>query len=261
MRIRTPILMLHHVEPLPLEPPARHPDSYLSPEQLDQLLDVLDRARCTTYTLAAAARRWHRGKMLPRRSVVLTFDDGCRCFAERAAPTLASRDRCATVFVLSGLLGKTNEWDRKAGERREDLLDADELRRLDAVFEIGCHGRHHAHLPACDARELQDETAGAQKTLEALVGRPVETFCYPWGDFSASVREAVREAGFLAATGIEGHAEARRNDLWGLPRWSVRPGDSRFEMWLKVTGAYRWWRRLPRLGILGTLRRSARHRP
>jgi len=249
--------MLHHVEPAPLEPPATHPNSYLTPQRLGLLLDLLDRGRFTTLTLAQAARRWHAGETLPRRAVVLTFDDGCRCFAEHAAPALAARGRTATLFALSGELGGSNVWDRREEprERREVLLTADELRRLDPGIEIGCHGSHHVRLPDCDDRRLREETSGAKRDLESELGRPVETFCYPWGVFTPRAREAVREAGFLAAAGIDDCSGTSPDDPWGLPRWSLGPGDSRFEIWLKLTGTYRWWRRLPKVGILTALRK------
>lgn len=259
--------MLHHVEPQPLDPPPLHGDSYLTPEDFQRFLDLLDRRRFTTVTLAEAARVWHEGRSLPRRTVVLTFDDGCRCFAEHALPALAERGRTATLFVLSDKLGGANDWDlgdlAMGGrtERREELLTAEELRAvmgrgpLGSEIEIGCHGRTHVSLPECGDDVLRQETVGAKAELETVLDSPVVTFCYPWGRSSPRVREAVRTAGFLAAAGIEDHPGAAPNDAWGLPRWSLRPGDSAFEMWLKATGAYRWWRRLPRFGLLAALRR------
>ena len=49
----------------------------------------------------------------------------------------------------------------------------------------------------------------------------------------------------------------RPRDLFALPRMIVNPGDSRFELLLKASGVYPLWSRLPRLGILGALRRTA----
>ena len=111
------VLMLHHVEPAPLAPPARYPDSYLTPEDFAGFLDLLAAGGYRTWTLAEAARRVREGGRLPRRSVVLTFDDGCRCFAAHALPALARRGMTATVFAVSKELGGGNAWDRGAGER------------------------------------------------------------------------------------------------------------------------------------------------
>lgn len=264
-RLTVPVLMLHHVEPaaeLAARPPV-HPDSYLTVEGFERLLDLLDAGGYHTPTLAEAAREAHGGESSPRRSVVLTFDDACTCFARHAWPALARRGRQATVFAVAGLLGETNRWDRSdelpadERERREALLTGPELAELAAAgAEVGCHGLLHRGLPGLDDVELDRETVEARRILGAATGRQALTFCYPWGRFDPRVREAVRRAGYLAAAAIQDHPGARHGDPWGLPRMSVRPSDSPFELGLKVSGHYRWWRRLPRLGILRALRGS-----
>jgi peptidoglycan/xylan/chitin deacetylase (PgdA/CDA1 family) len=233
----------------------------VTPRQLAGHLDLLARRRFQPLTLAAAARRLHAGRPLPRRPVVLTFDDGCRCFADHALPVLARRGVVATLFAVSGLVGADNRWDADAGERCERLLDADGLRRAAAAgMEIGCHGATHADLSRLDDdAALAAETGGARRDLEVLLGQPVETFCYPYGRTSPAARRAVRGAGFLAAVAIHDHAGARRGDAWAVPRQPVRPGEGGFELWLKARGLYAAWSRLPRLGLLAALRRGDRH--
>lgn len=255
-RATTPVLMYHHVEPAPLDPPARHPGSYLTPEGFAAQLDLLAGWGFATFTLAEAARRWHAGAPLPRRSVVLTFDDGCRCFRERALPEIVRRGMTATVFAVSGALGGTNSWDAGAGERREELLTAAELADLaGAGIEVGSHGATHADLSALPAGEAAREAAASRERLSAEIGRPVETFCYPYGRLSRAAREAVRSAGYSAAVAIHGHDGAAAGDPWALPRMIVGPGEGRFELWLKAAGLYPAWSRLPRLGVLSALRR------
>ncbi len=270
-RFRVPVLMYHHVEPAPLDPPPLHPDSYVTPGELAEHLDLLARRGFTTLTLAEAARRHHaagdgggngggnRGEALPKRPVVLTFDDGCRCFAAHALPALAERGMTATLFAVSGELGGSNRWDREAGERREELAGAAELRRLaDDGIEIASHGASHLDLSRPrDEVTLAAETAGSKTTLEDALGRPVETFCYPYGRTSEAARRAARRAGYLAAVSIHGHAGAVPGDPWALPRMIVRPGEGRLELWLKARGWYPAWSRLPRLGILSAMRRPS----
>jgi peptidoglycan/xylan/chitin deacetylase (PgdA/CDA1 family) len=263
IRLRVPVLMFHHVEAMPaaeLEPPPLHPNSYLSRRELGAVLDALAGRGCRTLTLAEAAAICRAGRRLPRRAVVLTFDDGCRCFSDQALPELAARGMTATVFAVSGELGGSNRWDRPAGggrgERREELLDAAALRDLAAAgIEIGSHGRRHCDLTACDAAALAEEVAGSREELAAALGAPVATFCYPYGRLDPRARAAVAAAGYAAAAGIHGVSAARRGDLLALPRLPVNPGDSRFELLLKASGAYPWWSRLPRLGLLRALRR------
>jgi peptidoglycan/xylan/chitin deacetylase (PgdA/CDA1 family) len=258
MKTFPPVLMLHHVEPYPLDPPPLHPNSYLDRAELAALLDLLAGRGFRTLTLADAAAR-HLAGTTPRRAVVLTFDDGCRCFRDHAWPELEKRGMTATLFAVAGELGGTNRWDEAAGERREELLGAADLARLAAAgAEIGAHGSTHRELAGLSGEELRRETAGAREALAAAVGRPVLTFCYPYGRFDPSAREAVRAAGYLAAAGIHGHPGARPGDLHALPRMIVNPGESRFELLLKARGLYPLWSRLPRLGLLRALRRGVK---
>jgi len=260
-RLRVPVLMFHHVEAAPaaeLEPPPLYPDSYLSRRKLAGVLDTLAYHGHHTLTLAEAAARSSAGRHLPHRAVVLTFDDGCRCFREQALPELTARGMTATLFAVSGELGGSNRWDRppgEPGERREDLLDAAALRGLVAAgIEVGSHGRHHLDLTACDDATLAGEVAASREELAAAIGSPVATFCYPYGRLDARVRAAAAAAGYAAAAAIHGVSAARSGDAYALPRLPVNPRDGRFELLLKASGAYRWWSRLPRIGLLRALR-------
>jgi peptidoglycan/xylan/chitin deacetylase (PgdA/CDA1 family) len=284
IRLRVPVLMFHHVEAVPaadLRPPPLYPDSYLARRELAGVLDEIASRGGRTLTLADAAARRRAGRRLPRRAVVLTFDDGCRCFRDQALPELAARGMTATLFAVSGELGGSNRWDRPAsggpdggpedgldgpdggaGERREELLDAAALRELAAAgIEVGSHGRRHRDLTACDDAALADEVAGSREELAAALGVPVVTFCYPYGRLDPRARAAVAAAGYAAAVGIHGVSAARAGDPFALPRLPVNPGDSRIELRLKASGAYFWWSRLPRLGLLRALRRRQAARP
>lgn len=245
------VLMLHHVEPGPLDPPPLHPNSYLSRQDFADFLDDLAAHGYRTLTLAEALQG-----APPRRSVVLTFDDGCRCFRDHALPELQARGMTATLFVVSRELGGTNRWDLEAGERPEELLGAEGLRRIAAAgIEIGSHSRHHRDLTECSDEELRDELQGSRADLEAMLDVPVQTFCYPYGHLDDRARAAARAAGYLAAVSIHAQPGARPGDLWALPRMIVNPGESRFERRLKASGLYPLWSRLPRFGVLAALRR------
>ncbi|HVT59866.1 MAG TPA: polysaccharide deacetylase family protein [Thermoanaerobaculia bacterium] len=267
--LRVPVLMFHHVEPEParLEPPPLHPASYLARRELAALLDTLAARGYRTWTLAEAAARHTAGRRLPRRSLVLTFDDGCRCFRDQVWPELAARQMTATLFAVSGELGGSNRWDRPpaadpgsaaaAIERREELLGAAALRALAAAgIEIGAHGRHHRDLTRCDDPTLDDEVAGSRAELAAALGEPVLSFCFPYGRYDQRAIAAARGAGYRTAATIHGQRPAHGSDLYAVPRLAVNPGDSAFELRLKVSGAYPLWSRLPRLGLLRALRRS-----
>lgn len=257
-RLRTPILMYHHVEPKPFEPRPRFSSSYVSRAEFSDHLDWLADKNFEVLSLTDALARADRGEPAAR-TAVLTFDDGCKCFLEHSVPELERRSMNATVFVVSGRLGADNAWDVTRGERTETLLSSEELQDLERRgFEIASHSRSHADLTGIRGEELALEAAGSKRDLDGVLQRPVETFCYPYGHFDSAAKLAVREAGYRAAVSVYGMAGVSAADPMALPRAVVRPGNSRLEFKLQATGWYGLWRRLPRLGILSQLRGTRR---
>lgn len=201
------------------------------------------RERDFLWQLDSLSRRGYRGVALrdllgappgTGRRAVLTFDDGYRGVAERAMPHLASRGFSATVFVVAGRIGGVNDWDGETPG--EPLLSADEIRALHAAgIEIGSHGATHRALTRLDDEGLVREIAGSREALERLVGAPVASFCYPYGDFDDRVVEAVRKAGYRAATVIRGGISSDLSDPLRIPRVSVRGTATRLDFTLALT--------------------------
>jgi peptidoglycan/xylan/chitin deacetylase (PgdA/CDA1 family) len=136
-----------------------------------------------------------------RGLVGLTFDDGYTSVLDAALPELRRHGFGATVFVIAGRLGGTNEWDEGPAW---PLLAADQVRELAAAgLEIGSHGATHVRLAGLGAQQLAAEVASSQATLTALLGRPVRGFAYPYGSMDPAARQAVDDAGYQYACAVE----------------------------------------------------------
>ena len=132
--------------------------------------------------------------------MVLTFDDGFRNVLEYGLQPLARHKYRAIQFLVSNLIGKSNEWEERKGEAREPLMDAAQVREwLDAGHEIGSHTRTHPFLTRLSRHEAREEITASKKSLEDCFGRPIEHFCYPYGDWNEAVRDLVLEAGYATA--------------------------------------------------------------
>lgn len=169
------------------------------------------------------------------RHAVLTFDDGFLGVATHALPHLVARGFTATVFVVSGKLGGTNDWDRDESPA-DPLLSEGGVRELHAAgIEIGSHGETHRALTEVDDAELFRQTAGSRERLEDVIGAPVATFCYPYGAFDDRVVEAVRAAGYRAATVIRGGISPDLSDPYRLKRVAVRGTNTLLDFRLALT--------------------------
>ncbi|HEU4587623.1 MAG TPA: polysaccharide deacetylase family protein [Gemmatimonadales bacterium] len=172
---------------------------------------------------------------LPRRPVLLTFDDCYRDLAESALPLLQARGIPAVAFAVSGYLGATNRWDETIGARTMPLLDVAGLRELTRNgIEIGAHSHSHPRLTTLSDPELRVETAGAVEQLRRAGLGPVRLFAYPYGNYDMRVRHATRDAGVRAAFGTSTGTVAATDDPFALHRIQVRRADVGWRFQLKV---------------------------
>ncbi|MFD5111169.1 polysaccharide deacetylase family protein [Streptomyces sp. NPDC058391] len=209
----------------------------VSPGRLDRQLRWLRRRGLTGVGMERLlrARAEGRGAGL----VGLTFDDGYADFLDEAVPLLRRYEFSATVFVLPGLLGGTNEWDRLGP--RKPLLTEDGIRRAAAAgMEIGSHGLRHTDLIGAAAGLLAGETGRSRELLRALTGAEVTGFCYPYGTVDARAMEAVRAAGYTYACAI---SPGPLTGMLALPR--VHVGERDTSLRLHIKRRLHRWRREP----------------
>ncbi|MFB7453041.1 polysaccharide deacetylase family protein [Streptomyces sp. NPDC056194] len=161
--------------------------------------------------------------------VGLTFDDGYADFLDSALPLLQRHGFTATVYVLPGRLGGENGWD-SAGPRKP-LLDEDGIRRIaDAGMEVGSHGLRHVPLTEADDTALAAETRHSRELLEEMTGRPVEGFCYPYGQVDPRVIRAVRKAGYRYGCAID---PGPHTGTYALPRVHIGENDTPWRLTAK----------------------------
>jgi peptidoglycan/xylan/chitin deacetylase (PgdA/CDA1 family) len=134
-------------------------------------------------------------RQLPRKSVVLTFDDGWKPFREFAYPILKELGFTATLFIYTDFVGARS------------ALSWEEIRQLEQEgFEIEAHSKTHSDLRR---RQGESESEHAQR-MQAELGQPLALFqrhlgrtsqilAYPYGAEDDDVLKRVKEYGYIAA--------------------------------------------------------------
>src|SRR5713226_753838 len=130
------------------------------------LLDGL-KARRYQFLTADDAIRW---RVLRKRTLLLTFDDGRQDNVDVVLPILREYGIAATFYICSALTGKRishpSHPDRNDAAEQQgfDLMDWSALRKLrDAGMCIGSHGATHRELTRCTDDELAREVAGSRQ--------------------------------------------------------------------------------------------------
>jgi peptidoglycan/xylan/chitin deacetylase (PgdA/CDA1 family) len=223
-RASVPILMYHEVSP---RRPASFAKYVVSPRAFARQMRWLGMAGYAPISLDTLLANRVDGAVLPRRAVVITFDDGFHDCAYYAANELQRHGFPAAFFLVAGLIGKTSDWlmrERGVALRMADWPRAREL--VAAGFACGGHSLTHPRLAdladAACRRELED----SRRILEDGLGREVIHLAYPYGSFSARTRSLAAEAGYRTACTVEVGASTSHDDLLALRRVPVSGFDS-----------------------------------
>ncbi|HEX5527333.1 MAG TPA: polysaccharide deacetylase family protein [Solirubrobacterales bacterium] len=190
-------------------------------------LRLLRLLRYRVIGFAELAKALQADEELPRRTAVITIDDGYVDNLTIARPLLRRQRIPATVFLVSGRLGGVNDWTEEGAVAGRRLLTQAEATELAGEgIEIGAHTRTHPALTAIAGEQLSEELAGSREDLEALLGSPVRTFAYPYGFFSPAAVAAVREAGYEGACTVENRLARPGDDPLEIPRVEIKGTDS-----------------------------------
>ena len=213
--MRLPILVYHKIDRIP--PGSRYPKNYVTPEQFAAQLAFLARHGYTSISFLdyLAYRRGER--RLPRRVIILTFDDGYRLTRTIALPLMRQYGFGATIFLVTAYVGKTNLWD--ADEIQEPLLDASDIRDMQETgIEFGSQTATHAHLAALRPVEVLRELRTSREQLGALLGKPVAVLSYPYGEYTQDTLQFARDSGYEAGVTVRERMNRDATDLLELRR-------------------------------------------
>jgi peptidoglycan/xylan/chitin deacetylase (PgdA/CDA1 family) len=208
--VGVPILMYHVVAAAPSGTP--YPQLWVSPALFERQIRALARAGYHATTLDTVWHAWHGRGAMPRRPIVLSFDDG---YASQSTNARRMLDRLSWPGVLNLEVNNVRlPGGIRRGQVRAMMRDG---------WEIDAHTLTHPDLTTVDAARLRQEVAGSRSWLRHAFGAPVDFFCYPAGRYNATVEAAVRAAGYDGATTTTLGEASRAGDPDALPRVRVTP--------------------------------------
>lgn len=205
----------------------------VSPALFQRQLELLLGAGFEFVTVSEFVARWD-GDQAPAGLAALSFDDGMDDNHEIVLPILANLGLRATVYVVTGLIGKPNPW-MAAGSGARMMNEAELQELASAGIEIGAHTVTHPDLSLLDYDSCLDEVDGSRRELERLLGVAVKTFAYPFCRYGPAARAAVESAGFDAAVTCQGLGSW---DRYELKRSLITGKDGLSMFLLKLTDAY-----------------------
>ena len=177
------------------------------------------RAAGWSFVDAAVVAAFARGEvMLPDRSTLVTLDDGCASVHAHAMPVLRRHGAMAVAFITTD---PESAIFRESGEGERRMSD-DEIRELAAAdVTIGSHAVSHRPLSAMSEDEIRRELEDSKRTLEGILGRPIDSFAVPANWYDARVLRIAHEVGYAAVYCSLPGTVRRGAGAFPLPRINV----------------------------------------
>jgi peptidoglycan/xylan/chitin deacetylase (PgdA/CDA1 family) len=120
--------------------------------------------------------------------------------------------------------------------KRIDPLRREDVQEIAKEHEIGAHTLNHVHLTRVPLPEAKAQIEDSKAWTEEVLGREVDMFSYPYGEYNREVEEIVRNCGFIGARTCDYAAPDAVTDPF---RWGVTLGASNrsplitLKTWLK----------------------------
>jgi peptidoglycan/xylan/chitin deacetylase (PgdA/CDA1 family) len=193
----------------------------IDPRAFEQQVRWLRRRGYYSVSIAQWAEAMQQKAGLPGRPVLFTFDDGYRDFAEVAWPILDRHGFSALVFIVTGKVGTSAEWDADLGEPAP-LMGWEEIGRLACEgVDFGSHSVDHRRLDSLPTDEVIEECSRSRAILEEKLKRPILAISYPWGVHNKDVRRSAADCGYTIGVTTRPARAQLTDDGLALPRVEV----------------------------------------
>jgi peptidoglycan/xylan/chitin deacetylase (PgdA/CDA1 family) len=213
-----PILMYHSISQSAAHFRPKLRGLCVPPESFAAQVDYLYHNKYTLLNVTQLIHALTGKTALPERPVVLTFDDGYADFYYHALPVLSRYDLTATLYIVTGLLGTTSPWNGAP------MLTWNQIAEIsNSGIECGAHTHSHPKLDTLPLTMVRNEIGRSRDLLEQHLGQQVTSFAYPYGFYTADVRQVVKEAGFTSACATKFAMCSDTADHFTLERLMVIP--------------------------------------
>ena len=207
------ILQYHHVSD------STPKVTSVTPAQFREQMQYLADNQFNVVPLVDVVNAIKQQKVLPEKTVAITFDDGYRSIASAAHPILKEYGFPYTLFVAIEPIQKAFS----------EMMSWDELVKLSKEgATIANHSWAHDHL----IRRLPNESKAqwlarietnlldTEKAIKEATGQDVKMLAYPYGEYNTDLEALLTRHGYVAF-GQQSGAAGNYSPLTALPRFPV----------------------------------------
>lgn len=228
------IVMLHYVTDNPahddLKPWSINTTSYI------RLLDYLEQQCYSVIGFEDLSN-----KVRGTKNIIITFDDCPKQLWDFAIPELQKRNMKAVFYLPTAHIGGYNEWNVVHGKPRIELMNKDDIVRLNEIgMEVGSHAHNHIMLEDKDEPEALRQLTISKSILESIIRKPVLSIAYPYGSLPNDYSKITEWAGYKYGLGVYVPWQSK----YAIRRWIYDDTDNIESIQHKMSPIYTWQRSL-----------------
>ncbi|PPS43856.1 polysaccharide deacetylase family protein [Chroococcidiopsis sp. TS-821] len=184
---RVPIIMYHDILP------QKQVFFDVTPQEFATHLELIRSHKLTPISLAQLVTHLRTGIPLPKKPILLTFDDGYSSHYHYVYPLLKKYGYPATFSIYTSNIGKNTGRPHVTWEQLRQMA-------ADPLIAIAAHSvTHPADLTVLPEEQLRFEISESKRILETQLGIPIDYFTYPTGKYDSRVARLVAQTGYKAA--------------------------------------------------------------
>ena len=201
--VEIPVLLYHVVKP---DPDPNNPYQF-SLEEFEKHMVYLHENGYRTLTMKQYFNILDKKAAMPKKPILLTFDDNSNDFYPYVYPVLQKYGMKATQFTVSDWVN--GSWNMTSNEI---------LAVMENGVDIQNHSVSHPFLANLSREQQYEEINDTTTALKELTGRATNVFAYPYGNYNADTISILEELGFKGAFKVGGGLSTDQSDRYELPR-------------------------------------------
>ncbi len=143
---------------------------------------------------------------LPKKSVVITVDDGYRSTHDIAFPILQEFNFHATVFLYTDFLGARDalSWQQAMKMQQSGLVDFQPHSKTHPNMSLPNFGESGTDYE----QRIEQEINNPSKKITKFVKNPLHTFAYPYGDTNEMIISSLKEKDYKLGVTVQAGSNA-----------------------------------------------------
>ncbi|WP_051348435.1 polysaccharide deacetylase family protein [Peribacillus kribbensis] len=201
--IEIPVMLYHVVKP---ETDPANPYQY-NLSEFKKEMAYLHQQGYRTLTMKQYFNILDHKASMPKKPILLTFDDNSSDFYQYILPVLKEYGMKATEFTVSSWIN--GSWNMTASQM---------LEIMDNGINIQNHSVTHSFMADLSKEQQYAEVNNAAAALRDLTGQKPQAFAYPYGNYNTDTIAVLKESGIKGAFKVGGGISNDASSRYELPR-------------------------------------------